>query len=175
MRTEIHQLSELMNEMDEKELSFLLNDFKCSRNKDSEYFLKKMAKKHEKKDISRTYLVIDPDEDTIMGYYTLALKCLSFDGQDVDPGLAEQMNLKDNVAQAYLIGQLARSDEAKKGSGGVMIDEAIKTFIGGKKKFGCRMVRLDCRDELIDYYRSNEFQLIGKNFKKDLNQMATFI
>ena len=164
-----------MEEMDEKELSFLLNDFKCSRNKDSERFLKKVALKHEKRDISRTYLVIDPNKGMVVGYYTLALKCLSFDEQDVDPDLAELMNLKDNVAQAYLIGQLARADEAEKGSGRIMIDEALKTFDEGKRKFGCRMVRLDCRDELIDYYRSNKFRHIRKNCEKDLNQMATFI
>jgi hypothetical protein len=164
-----------MNDMNKDELSLLLSKFKCSRNKDSEYFLKKIAVRHEKKDISRTYVAIDTDADAILGYFTLALKCLSVDVADLDEDVIELMNLKDNVAQAYLIGQLARSDHAERGSGKMMLDEAIRSFFVGKDMFGCRMVRLDCRDELIDYYRSHDFRPIGKNPDKDLNQMARFI
>ena len=73
--------------------------------------------KHEAKDISRTYLLIDPDEQRILGYFTLALKCLNVNDLDLDPAVIELMNLKDNTAQAYLIGQLARSDDAVPGRG----------------------------------------------------------
>jgi ribosomal protein S18 acetylase RimI-like enzyme len=161
--------------MDEDELSSLLSRFKCSRNKDSEFFLKKISVKHETKDISRTYLAIDPEKDKISGYFTLALKCLNVDGPDVDPAVVEMMNLKGDVAQAYMIGQLARSDDAMPGLGRSMLDHALKRFSVGKEMFGCRMVRLDCKDELIGYYRSCGFQHIRKNAGRNLNQMAIFI
>ena len=46
MSLEIYRLHKLMKEMDNDELSLLLMKFKCSRNKDSEYFLKKVALRH---------------------------------------------------------------------------------------------------------------------------------
>ena len=51
----------------------------------------------------------------------------------------------------------------------------MKSFSKGKEMFGCRMVRLDCKDELVRYYESYGFQRIKKNQDKDLNQMAVFI
>ena len=105
------------------------------------------------------------------------MKCLNADGldTDLDPSVVELMNMKDGVAQAYMLGQLARSDDAERGSGRTMLDEALKRFSVGKEMFGCRMIRLDCKDELVDYYRSFKFHYIRKNEERNLNQMATFI
>jgi predicted GNAT family N-acyltransferase len=164
-----------MNEMSKDELSLTLSRFKCSRNKDSEYFLRKIALKHETRGISRTYLAIDTDKDNIMGYFTLALKCLNVDGLNIDPAIIDLMNPNEGVAQAYLIGQLARSDDAERGTGKNMLDDALNLFAAGKGMFGCRTVRLDCKDELIDYYRSHGFKHMRKNVERDLNQMAIFI
>ena len=174
MAVEICQMNKFIEKMDSNEASSLLARFSCSRNKDSEFFLKKISPRHESKDISRTYLVVE-DGKNILGYFTLAFKCLRFDNSDLDQTIIEAMNLKDGVAQAYLIGQLARSDDAEPGLGRVMLDMALKGFSIGKKMFGCRMVRLDCKDELIGYYRSHGFRLIGKNADNDLNQMTIFI
>ena len=127
------------------------------------------------KNISRTYPAIDTDNGKILGYFTLAFKCLNVKGADMAADIAEQMNIKDDIAQSYLIGQLARSDDAERGLGKIMLDEALKIFFKGKELFGCQTVRLDCRDELIDYYRSHGFRPIGKNPDLDLNQMVTFI
>jgi len=171
----IYRLRRLMDEMEKNELLTLLSKFKCSRNKDSEYFLKKIALRHDLRDISRTYLMMDENEQEILGYFTLALKCLSMHNPELDPSIIDSMNLKDGIAQAYLIGQLARADDAVPGSGGHMLDRALKLFSKGKETFGCRMVRLDCKDELIRYYESHGFRHIGKNYEKDLNQMAIFI
>jgi len=175
MNVQTRQLGEVTKTMENEELLSFLSDFKCSRNKDSEYFLKKLAPRHEKKDISRTYLLVDTDEPKIMGYFTLALKCLNLDKADLKPDIVELMNLNEGVAQAYMLGQLARADGAEKGSGKIMLDSALKTVIKGKNMFGCRMVRLDCKDELIGYYTEQGFQHIRKNIDKDLNQMVRFI
>ena len=171
------QLNELMKERGKNELSSLLTRFKCSRNKDTEDFLKNTSVRHDRRDISRTYLAIDTDdsEQNILGYFTLALKCLTLNESELSPELIKSMNMKQGVAQAYLIGQLARADDAVPGLGKKMLDEAMNAFSWGKSKFGCRMIRLDCKDELIDYYASQGFQIIGKNYDKDLNQMAIFM
>ena len=175
MATEIIKLNKLKDEVSSDEFSSLLTRFKCTRNKDSEYFLRKIATRHDNKDISRTYLMMDTDELKIMGYFTLALKCLNLDKTDLKPDLVELMNLNEGIAQSYLLGQLARSDEAEKGSGKAMLNKALDSFTEGKNMFGCHMVRLDCRDELIDYYTGLGFQHIRKNHEKNLNQMAKFI
>ena len=105
----------------------------------------------------------------------MAFKCLNVKNIEVDADITELMNIKDYVAQSYLLGQLTRSDDAERGSGKIMLDEAMKRFSDAKEMLGCRMVRLDCRDELICYYRSQGFQSIGKNADLDLNQMTRFI
>jgi len=117
---------------------------------------------------------MDENLEKILGYFTLAFKCLSVDDSAVDPEIVELMNLKDNIAQAYLLGQLARSDDAPKGLGKLMLGLALKKFITGKEMFGCNMIRLDCRD-LIEYYASHSFVPIGKNREKNLDQMAIFM
>jgi hypothetical protein len=175
MTLNIYKLSNLMKEMGKDGLTLLLSEFKCSRNADSENFLKKVSMRHDSIDISRTYIVADFEEKKVFGYYTLALKCLNTDSSDVDLDIVELMNLNEGVAQAYLIGQLARADDAIPGLGMLMLDRALETFSEGKERFGCRMVRLDCKDELIDYYTSYGFHHIRKNNEKDLNQMAIFI
>jgi predicted GNAT family N-acyltransferase len=176
MALKILRLKKLMNEIDKDEILLLLSDFKCSKNKDSENFLKNASMRHDLKDISRTYVAVD-DEQKISGYYTLAMKCMNTDDLDpeLDREIVNMMNLNDGIAQAYLIGQLARADDAVPGLGRKMLDEAVVTFSETKAKIGCRMVRLDCKDELIDYYRSYGFRHIRRNSEKNLNQMAIFI
>ena len=175
MAEKIVQLKKLMKELDKNELLLLLSTFRCSRSKDSEYFLGKIALRHDKKSISRTYLITDENVKKVFGYFTLAFKCLDVNDPDVTPDIIELMNLKDNIAQAYLLGQLARSDDAPKGLGKLMLNKALETFSGGRNMFGCNMIRLDCRDELIDYYTAYGFMQIGKNPERDLTQMAIFM
>jgi len=173
MAAELFSMQELMMTKDEKEISKILSGFKCSRNRDSERFLKNASLIHEKRSISRTYLMMDGGK--ISGFFTLALKCLGLNEADLKQDLVESMNLKDGIAQSYLLGQVAKSDNAEQGLGRDMINLAFGLFSRGKEMFGCRMVRLDCRDELINYYRSCGFQQIRRNTDLNLNQMAAFI
>jgi len=175
MSAEIYRLYELMEGADMKKLSAMLSEFKCSRDKDAERFLGKVALKHEINNISRTYLSMDTGSGIILGYFTLAFKCLNLKDIELAADIAELMNINEDIAQSYLIGQLARSDYAERGTGKIMLDEALKMFSEGKRIFGCQTVRLDCKDELIDYYRSQDFRHLHKNRERDLNQMVKFI
>ena len=40
---------------------------------------------------------------------------------------------------------------------------------------GCKVVRLDCHDELIEYYKAHGFRLITTNDDRSLNQMMAFV
>jgi hypothetical protein len=79
------------------------------------------------------------------------------------------------VAQAYLLGQLVRSKDSPKGFGELLVDFAMKKVKEARGIVGCRVLRLDCADELVGYYERHGFSLIRKNGDKDLNQMVTLI
>ncbi|MDR1690416.1 MAG: hypothetical protein LBR42_01055 [Candidatus Methanoplasma sp.] len=154
--------------------------FKCSADTDTEIFLKKKALNHESNDISRTYLILDGDAGNfaVKGYFTLAVKCLMIDDRaDKAHEIYDQMNINKGVAQAYLLGQLSKADGTEKGLGKKMIDIALETFIEGNKMFGCRTVRLDCKNEpkLLKYYESCGFTPIGMSRDGTMHQMVAII
>jgi len=179
MKLSVKKLDELRADMGEIELKKLLSTFKCSAEPVAEHFLKNTAIRHDRESISRTYLAIGQDEkgeDAVQGFFTLAIKCLSVEEHGPIPkNILEQMNINDKVAQAYLLGQLAKADGVERGFGRLMIKQAIHTFAKGKEMFGCRVVRLDCRDSMIGYYESCGFSFIRKNMDKELNQMVAII
>ena len=131
----------------------------------------------EKRDLSRTYLAIS-DSNTIMGFFTLGLKCIRFTEDSLlSNKVMNECNMEPStkVAQAYLLGQLARSADSPKGFGDILIKDATRVLKTAKAIVGCRMLRLDCVDELVPYYSKHGFIIIRKNIDKDLNQMMVFI
>jgi len=173
------RLYELLSTTDENDLQSLLSSFHCSAEPAAENFLKNTAIRHEKNGISRTYLFLEQDredKDIVVGFFTLAVKCLSVNKQHSIPEeIFEQMNVDKGVAQAYLLGQLAKADGTEKGFGRAMIEVAFEIFSNGNDMFGCRVVRLDCRDKLLGYYESCGFTSAGKNSGGTLNQMVAII
>ena len=79
---------------------------------------------------------------------------------------------KSGVAQSYLIGQVSRSDLSPSGLGMEAINCAIDRIADAAKIVGCRMIRVDCKDELIPYYEKKGFKFIGKNQAHNLNQLV---
>lgn len=171
-------LKEMMNKNSSKTIKEVLSTFKCTAEPELERFLKQTARMHDSKDVSRTFLVIS--DDIVMGFFTLATKCLAVGDPNalagrIGEGMYGSMNIKDGIAQSFLIGQLARADNAEKGFGRSMVTNAIMIFEWIKEHIGCRLVRLDCRDSLIPYYAGIGFIHIGKNRDATLNLMAILI
>jgi len=52
------------------------------------------------------------------------------------------------------------------------MSDAIDMIKDANLLVGCRLVRVDCEDGLIDYYTDLGFRKIKKNDDEDLNQMA---
>jgi len=180
MNLSFYRLNDLLFEGDGAYLRVLLSSFRCSSNPDAESFLKNTAITHEKNGISRTYVLLEGDDfgndPFIKGFFTLAVKCLTVNKQHSIPDkIYAQMNVNRGIAQAYLLGQLAKTDGAEKGFGKEMIERALDIFARGNKMFGCRVVRLDCKDQLIDYYESCGFTYADKSHNGALNQMITII
>ena len=168
-----------MNTRDPQSLDRLISDFKCTANPEVEWFLKERARDHDSKDISRTHLAIS-DEKKLLGFFTIASKCMAIEDKKALIKKAgketyDSMNVNKDIAQSYLIGQLAKCDGVEKGFGKTMVEYALSIFTSVKSDIGCRFVRLDCYDELIPYYEGLGFRHIGKNADGTHNQMAIII
>jgi len=140
-------------------------------------YLRENAIIMEKKDLSRTYISITEDLE-IMGFVTLGIKCMTVPDDNLLSNSAQrQMNIESDthVAQAFLLGQLSRSETSVSGQGREFMAFAVEMLGKAKKIVGCRVVRLDCKDDLVEYYENLGFNLVGKNKNKGLNQMIKFI
>ncbi|MDR3283202.1 MAG: hypothetical protein LBS92_06325, partial [Candidatus Methanoplasma sp.] len=85
------------------------------------------------------------------------------------------MNVDHGVAQAYLIGQLARADDSPKGFGRAMVEIALAILSNMNETVGCHTVRIDCEDELTGYYSGYGFVNVGKNVRNNQNHMVAVI
>ena len=108
----------------------------------------------------------------------MAVKCFSVgDEHIISSSVLESLNVNRGVAQSYLLGQVAKADGVEKGLGRKMMDRALLAFSEGNMMFGCRTIRLDCKNEprLVEYYQSCGFVSIGKNRDNALNQMVAIM
>lgn len=140
-------------------------------------YLHNKAVMMEKKAMSRTYLAFDNDKN-ILGYFSLGMKCMRVpDDTPISNSTRKKMNIDEDtgVAQSYLLGQLGRDNSSPKGFGAELLVEAKKRLMEANLIVGCRMVRLDCADELIPYYERNGFKFVSKNRDRTLNQMVILI
>ena len=171
-------LSALISRYDAEIIQNNLNDFVPYLNDETDQFISQKAIAMERRDLSRTYLAISLMDGKILGYVTIGMKCMRVPEENLlSNKVLRKMNIEEDtgVTQAYLFGQLARSKYSSEGFGDILIDYALKLFREAKRMVGCRMVRLDCSDDLIQYYEKHGFKQISKNMKKNLNQMMIFI
>lgn len=171
-------LSDLIDAFGKNEIREFLGRFRSSHESGTESFLRQKAIDMELRDLSRTYLFLDSSRHNILGFVTISFKCLAVPKENLlSNSVLRNMNIesKTGVAQSYLLGQLSRSADAPKGLGTALLDSAFDKFSSAKTLVGCRMVRLDCSDELVPYYSSYGFKLITENDKKTLNQMMAFV
>ena len=151
-------LRDFLHEFDEGDVSNRLKKFICTRDSDREDFLHSKAVIFEKKSMARTYLAII--DDMIAGYFTLSIRCLQVpDDQNISKSLSKRMNIDpdNNVAQCYLLGQLGKADYSYKGMGADLLEDAVAIVKQANELVGCRVIRLDCMDELIPYYEQHGF------------------
>jgi len=169
-------LGQVIRSYDEDYVKNMLQSYHDCIGSDQERFLKENSIVMEKKDMCRTYLAIDKDDVTsILGYVSIGLRCLSVpDETSLSKSFSKRMNIDPDtkVAQSYLIGQLSRSKDAPPGLGRSILTDALNLFFSAKKIVGCRLVRVDCSDDLREYYRDMGFNWVMRNKGKDLNQMV---
>lgn len=175
----IYRLSAYVQKYGDEALRHAMEDFVPIHDSDTEAFLKTRAIEMETRQINRTFLAISKEDFSILGYFTIGIKCLRIPddhelrgrrlrGISIDP--------KTKTAQAYLLGQLARSADAPDGLGSWLINEALEHVRAANSEVGCRMLRLDCVDALVPYYERNGFAVVSRSKNGEaLNQMITLI
>ena len=174
----IISLSDLLEQMGEGIVSKMLSTFKTIAESDTESFLREKAIEMEKRDVSRTYIGITSDGITVLGYITISIKCLRVPSENLLSGKTlKHMNIdgETGIAQSYLIGQLSRSKASDRGFGEALMDAAFEHLGEAKRKVGCRLVRLDCHEELVPYYQKHGFKLVSANEDGSLTQMIRAI
>ena len=171
-------LSSLLSSYGDTVAQGILDTFEPYADGSASDFVRTKAIPMEKRDLSRTYLAFRDGDKALLGFVSIGMKCIRIPEENLlSRSLLRQCNIDgpSGVAQAYLLGQLVRSKDSPKGFGELLIDFTMKKVKEAKGIVGCRVLRLDCADELIGYYERHGFSLIRKNEDKDLNQMVTLI
>jgi hypothetical protein len=169
-------LREALSEYTEERISAKISAFSCEKDKDVESFLKEKAIVQEKKHISRTYLMFTAEkEPKLVAYFSLAVGCMSVQGIKCSNELLRKMNVRKDIVQNYLIGQLGKCDGTEKGLGKLAISYAMARIKEANRQVGCRVARIDCKDTLTRYYSNEGFRLMRKNEEGNLNQMVRIL
>jgi len=171
-------LSTLLNKHEKKEVEEILSTF-VPVHKDSTpaEFLYRRAIVMEQKDLSRTHIATSGNME-IFGFFTLGIKCLRIhEGNQLSKTMLRNMNIEEStgVAQSYLLGQLCRAEGSEAGFGAILMGEALRMARICMEIVGCRMIRLDCNDDMVGYYKKAGFKIIGKSPEGNLNQMMSFL
>jgi len=155
----------------EEEIDYLqaIQDFNC-QDKDVEKFLKLKALDFDKRNKSRTYLIIDGEQDKkmiVLGYYTITIKNLPF-AETVSKSMIKRIDgYSNNVnsAESILIGQLGKNYNYRNNlSGSILLVHAMNTVYSIHNLAGCRIVFLECSDneKIVKFYQDNGFVFLQK-------------
>ena len=177
MNYELYSLRELIENVGEPRTVEVLHRFTCTKDPGLEIFLHRDAIMMEKKALSRTYVAI-ADDDSVVGYFSVGMKCMGVPYDvPISGSLRKKLNVNNEtgVAQMYLLGQLARSDDSEQGVGAKLLDDALDIIHSAFIAVGCHAVRVDCADDLVHYYRDHGFTFINRNPDDDLNRLVTII
>lgn len=143
------------------------NTFSC-KNNDVENFLKTKAIDFEKRNKSRTYLMIDIDTLDIMGYYTLSLKSVDFT-DSVSKNIIQKIDGFSKSVKSVaviLIGQLGKnSNYAHQYDGFELLQYAIDTIYDIQDNVGGRICLIETENspenlKVINFYKSHGFKTL---------------
>jgi len=148
-------------------LQQVFSTFSCDRNSDVERFLLEQSVNFTKKNQSVTYVVLTPEEGQIIGYFTIAIKPITVNGDSFSntvkkkiARVSEQDEESGNYSlSAYLIAQLGKNfkDGAnEKISGDQLLGLAIEKIKELQYMAGGMVIFLEAENEekLIHFYEN---------------------
>ena len=155
----------------DEEVSDFLKSFSCKKNKEVQWFLRKLSMRFARLNISATHLVLSEDFERIVAYYTLVCKPLSVMadelGDDSRKSLEEFCRLNEQRQcydfSAYLIAQLGRNyaqDLTETISGDELMEVILDHLRRMRINLGGNVAFVEYERgnaKLLDYYTRNGF------------------
>ena len=151
-----------------------ISHFTC-RDDDVESFLKTKAFDFERRNKSRTYLIMDGN--ILSGYFTLSLKALPF-SSDVSKNTIKSIDGYSKDVSAIgiiLIGQFGKDKVFAKGiDGSKLFDICIDMVYQAQAIIGGRFVVLECRriEKVVAFYKRKGFVLLQNDEREEYLQMV---
>lgn len=163
----IIKLSDLIDTGDIEGIKNYLKTFKCKKNRDVEIFLHQKAIESNIRSFSRTYILINEDDKSIIGYFTLLAKSFNFKN-NVSNNVRGKItgNKRSTDFTTILIAQLGKDDTYRTSYlGSNLIDDALEVCKNIKEDVGLRIVCVehDKINKLDDFYVSNGFKELQTN------------
>lgn len=111
MKYKVARLSSLLSRYGEEAVLKKLESFKPAFESQAGSFLTINSIPMEKRSECRTYIAYDADTFTIMGYFSIGFRCLEVsDDCCLSNSMLRKLNRsEENIAQAYLLGQISRA------------------------------------------------------------------
>jgi len=144
----------------------ILKNFKCALNRDIELFLKEKASIFDKRNISKTYLLIDIKKRKVVAYFALSITTFI----SINKISKTKIKLIDGFSKSreclffYLIGQLGvddfyREKHKNRNLGNLVLDYAMDIIQQSQNLVGGRFVLVDAinNSKVINFYKKNGF------------------
>ncbi|MDO4265997.1 MAG: GNAT family acetyltransferase [Eubacteriales bacterium] len=159
------------DEIGEADLHEAISDFSCPRNTDVERFLKNNAIEFTKKSQSVTYLVYSNEDAALLGYFTIALKPITINGNIVSNSVKRKLQRVSKLdeitgtytSSAFLIAQIGKNYTRcvnERIQGKHLLGLAWSQLKKLQYSAGGMVVFLEAEDKeaLLDFYQENHFQ-----------------
>lgn len=175
MTYELFSVADMLSLHGDEGTGRILSSFVCSKDPDRESYLHEKAVMMEKRAMSRTYVAISEGAE-VVGYFSVGMKCMGVpEGVPISNSLRKKLNVNNEtgIAQMYLIGQLARSDNSEPGTGAELLEDAFDVIHKAFVAVGCRAVRVDCSNDLVSYYTGHGFTFV--NSSDGLNRLVALL
>ena len=170
MRYKFLKLNSLLELTTKSQIKKLLKTFKCNRNKDLEDFIHNKAITFELNGRSRTYLLVDIKEKSLIGYFSISITTLDITKLDktTQKLLYGNDKIKNYYIPCYLIGQLGKSDNCKNKIGIKLLKKSMNIIYNNFLDLNGRFIMIDAfnNKNLIKFYRKYGFIEIEKIIPK---------
>lgn len=165
---QVISLLSLIEAGEKSEVRDYLSSFSCSLNSGVENFLKNQSIENEKRGMTRTFIIIDEENNNdIIGYFTLMNKQFEF-AEGVSKSVRQKIAFNKHAlsVSTILIAQLGRADQYK---GIIPGSEILRLALENCKivyrTIGMRIVCVEYEpiDKIEKFYLNNSFKFLQKN------------
>jgi len=147
-----------------------INKFNC-QDKEVEKFLKEKALEFDRRNKSRTYLIVDVEnfeEYKILAYFTLTMKSLKLNPVVSKSKIKKMDGFRSDIkeTEAVLIGQLGKNQDYKNQiDGKTILKTAIEIVYASHNLIGGRIVFLECanHEKVVRFYEENGFAFLQES------------